>query len=128
MQESSFNGDNISPRTQFRRTAQQTTQTSCFHLLTMNPHLQISSDPADQVGGWPLLAALSRHGLVGAHLQQEHLIQHHLPQLWGELGNKLQAGCEELPRMSEILRDKRVVCAFHSCRLVKKGLELEQSQ
>lgn len=72
----------------------------------MNPHLQISSDPADQIRGWSLLAALSRHRLMRADLQQEHLIQHHLPQLWGELGNKLQTGCKKLSCVSKILRDK----------------------
>lgn len=57
----------------------------------MNPHLQVSSDPADQVGRRSLLAALGRHRLVSADLQQQHLVQHHLPQLRGELSNELQA-------------------------------------
>lgn len=72
----------------------------------MNPHLQIPSDPAHQVRGRPLLAALSRHRLVRTDLQQQHLVQHHLPQLRGELRHKLQAGREKLPRVSEVLRDK----------------------
>lgn len=78
----------------------------------MNPHLQISSDPADQIRGWSLLAALSRHGLVCANLQQEHLIQHHLPQLRGELGNELQTGCKKLPCVSKILRGQRAFALF----------------
>lgn len=91
----------------------------------MNPHLQISSDPADQVRGWSLLTALSRHRLMCANLQQEHLIQHHLPQLWGELSNKLQAGCEKLSCISKILRDKECLC-FSLLLFCEKGLELKQ--
>ncbi len=78
----------------------------CFHQLTVNPHLQVSSDPADQVGGRSLLATLGRHRFVRADLQQQHLVQHHLPQLRGELGNKLQAGREKLPCMSKVLREQ----------------------
>lgn len=67
-------------------------QTECFHLLTVNPHLQVASDPADQVWGRTLLVALRCHRLVGMDVQQQHLVQHYLPQLWGELSNQLQAG------------------------------------
>lgn len=77
----------------------------CLRPLTVNPHLQVTSDPADQVGGRPLLAALGRHRLVRADLQQQDLVQHNLPQLRGELCDELQAGREQLPRVSEVLRE-----------------------
>lgn len=69
----------------------------------MDPHLQVSPDAADQVRGRSLLAALGRHHLVGSNLQQQHLVQHHLPQLRGELGDQLQAGREKLPCVGEVL-------------------------
>ena len=81
-------------------------QIHSFHPRTMNPHLQVSSDPADQVGRRSLLAALGRHRLVSADLQQQHLVQHHLPQLRGELSNELQAEWEKLPCVSKVLRGK----------------------
>lgn len=58
----------------------------------MDPHLQIAPDPADQIRGWSLFAALSSHRLMRPDLQQQHLVQHHLSQLWGELCDELQAG------------------------------------
>lgn len=70
----------------------------------MDPHLQVTSDPADQVGWRPLLAAFSRRHLVSADLQQQHLVEHHLSELRGELGDELQAGGEELPGVAEVLR------------------------
>lgn len=76
----------------------------CCHPLTVNPHLQVTSDPADQVGRRSLLAALCCHRLVSAHLQQQHLIQHHLPQLRGELCDQLQAGGEKLTSVNEVLK------------------------
>lgn len=72
----------------------------------MNPHLQVSSDPADQVGGRSLLAALGCHTFVCADLQQQHLVQHDLPQFGGELGDELQAGGEKLPCVSKVLREQ----------------------
>lgn len=72
----------------------------------MNPHLQVTSDPAHQVGGRSLLAALGRLRLVSADLQQQHLVQHHLPQLRGELGDELQTGREKLPCVGKVLREE----------------------
>lgn len=72
----------------------------------MDPHLQVASDPADQIGGRPLFAALGRHRLVRPDLQQQHLIQHHLPELGRELGDELQAGREELPRVDKVLSEQ----------------------
>lgn len=73
---------------------------------TVNPHLQVASDSADQVGGRPLSAALRGQTLVSPDVQQQHFIQHHLPQLRGKLCDQLQTGGEELPRMSKVLEKK----------------------
>lgn len=72
----------------------------------MDPHLQVASDPADQIGGRPLFAAFGRHRLVRPDLQQQHLVQHHLPELGRELGDELQAGRVELPRVDEVLSEQ----------------------
>lgn len=52
----------------------QATTLQGFHPLTVDPHLQVTSDPADQVRGRSLLAALGRHRLVRSNLQQQHFI------------------------------------------------------
>lgn len=44
----------------------------------MNPHLEVASDSAHQVWRWSFHPTL---GLVRTHIQQQHLVQHDLPQL-----------------------------------------------
>lgn len=41
-----------------------------------------------------------------ADLQQQHLVQHHLPQLRGELGDQLQAGGVQLSGVGKVLRQE----------------------
>lgn len=84
----------------------------------MDPHLQVASDPADQIGGRPLLAALGRHRLVRPDLQQQHLVQHHLPELGRELGDELQAGREELPRVDKVLSEQGEETIFFKLFLI----------
>lgn len=47
--------------------------------LTVDPHLKVASDPAHQVWRRSFHPTL---GLMSSHIQQQHLIQHDLPQLW----------------------------------------------
>lgn len=69
----------------------------------MNPHLQVSSDPADQVRGRAILAALSSQTLVSSDFQQQDLVEHHLPELWRKLCDELQAGREQLSGVDKVL-------------------------
>lgn len=73
----------------------------------MDPHLQVTSDPAHQVGRRPLPAAVGGGGFVSAYVQQQRLVEHHLPQLRRKLCDELQAGGEQLAGRAEVLQGYR---------------------
>lgn len=92
---------------------------------TMYPHLQISTDPADQVGWRSLRVAFGSSCLVCSDLHQQQLIEHDLTQLWRKLCHQLEARREQLTSVCKILQQPKRQKAWFKL-LIKSKLTFEK--